>query len=129
MFITAQEAADQCGISIEKLEKIARRRDCPKKMMDDEGNYNPIVVTKMLERLKKVAETSARYHKTGRTTKRTRKTLSSVPRQETLEEFQLRFWTTDKVWQEFCLNDVSEDWMRYFIRKALEFGHATAYPK
>ena len=136
MFVTAQEAADQCGISLEKLEKLAKRVDRPKKMMNDEGNYNPVVVNKFLERLQVHAEAAiARQQRQGdawkeqTATEGSCKVRRSISKQETLEEFQKRFWETDDLWQEFCLNDMSEDWVRYFIRKALEFGHATAYPK
>ena len=136
MFIPANEAAEQCGISIEKLEKLANRKDCPKKMIDGEGNYNPGVVNKFLARMERIAADTAVRQKQQRdtwreqtATKRGCKARRSIPEQETLEEFQQRFWETDNMWQDFCLNDMSEEWVRYFIRKALEFGHNTAYPE
>ena len=135
MFIPAHEAAEQCGISAGKLEKLTKRKDRPKKMMNDEGNYNPDVINKFLKRLKACAAEVCKRNKQqketgkGRAIKRGRKARRFIPEQETLEEFQTRFWATDGMWQEFCLNELSEEWVRYFIRKALAFGHAAAYPE
>jgi len=127
MFVTAQEAADQCGITVEKLEKIAKRKDCPKKMMDKQGNYNPEIVNKLLARIAAYREQAKRYTKQNKQQSQPRRSVKRS--QETLEEFTLRFWKTDDLWQEYMTTDMSEDWAKYFIRRALEFGHRTAYPE
>jgi len=140
MFVSPQEAADKCGITVERLEKISKRKKLPKNFVDDRGNYNIDAVKKMLEFIRQQAEYTKEYNarqKGGQAVK-THKTRSprkaKTPRvkarpAETLDEFTTRFWETDEMWREFVSAEMNEQWLRYFIRSALEFGHKTAYPE
>jgi len=129
MFLSAKQTAEKFGITVEKLEKIATYKTAPKGMVDSRGNYDIAKVESAIKRI----ERNARYalaHKervaAGIEPKRSHK--KSVPANESFEEFVLRFWETDDLWKDFVGAEANEEWMRYFIGAALEFGYKTAHP-
>jgi molecular chaperone DnaK (HSP70) len=138
MYVTAKEAAEECGITVEKLEKIARNKRCLVGIKNDQGFYDPEVVQTMLDRQRKAKEAAKRYYQRNKSTqcksaiKHPTKSTTSKRRTETPEEYQERFWTEEDRWKDFMLKDINKEnykeWMEYFIGEALAFGYDTAYP-
>jgi len=141
-----EKAAESFGITVEKLEKIRKRRDCPKGIVDSEGFYNTEIVGQMLDKMRKQAAQVREYQakKKGKppAVEKTRKKATkkrTVPRQtkeatarivqETFDEYVNRFWETDERWRDFVSAEVNETYLRYFIDATLRFGHATAFPE
>ena len=148
MHVTPEKAAESFGITVEKLEKIRKRKDCPKDIVDSEGFYDTEVVEKMLAKLREQSEQAAKKYLAKKQStesatkkircKKTSKRVTakrSVAKQtgarvvaESLDEYIARFWETDQRWLDFVTQDLNETWMRHFIGEALRFGHETAYP-
>jgi hypothetical protein len=139
MYIKAEEAAKQCNITVEKLEKIARNKRCLVGIKNDDGLYDPSVVQKMLERRRMVAEKNKKYYHQNKSTSSKPRRDKPVTKQstrkrhtETPEEYKKRFWTEDDHWQDFMFKSINKEnykeWVEYFIGEALAFGYDTAYP-
>jgi len=119
MFLTSQQAADKFGITVEKLERISNRKDCPANFVDTKGYYDEEKVGKILAHMRKQADKVKEYY--------TKKKCEAAP--ESFDEFVMRFWETDEMWRDFVTVEVDEKWFRYFISAALEFGYKTAHPE
>jgi len=145
MFLSPQETADKFGITVEKLERMSKRKDCPADFVDENGCYNEEKVGKMLDFLQKQAEYTKKYHaakraesaegtpqtRAAKKSKTQKKHYVSTPAasSESYDEFVMRFWETDEMWRDFVTAEVNENWLRYFLNAALEFGYQTAHPE
>ena len=128
MKISKEQIINDCGITEERLDKLLKRKDCPKKLVDEHGQLDSVVLDRFLERIKKANEATKRSQQksreAGKEIKRPRKQRAA----ETFDEFTLRFWSENKRWLEYLtVGEVNEVWARYFIQEALTFGYKTAF--
>jgi hypothetical protein len=150
MFVSAEKAAEQFDITVEKLQAMSKRKDCVADLVNTKGEYDTTQVAKMLKHMRKQAEMVRAYQAKKRAAKTTTSELNGGSKEqscpespqaagptideianiskESFEEFTLRFWETGDIWRDFVSAEADEKWMRYFINAALEFGHKTAYP-
>ena len=127
MKISKEQIINDCGITEERLDKMLKRKDCPKKLVDEHGQFDSVVLDGFLERIKKANEAAKRSQQKSKeavkAVKRPRKQRAAETA-ETFDEFTLRFWSENTRWVEYLtVGEVNEVWARYFIQAALEFGY------
>ena len=61
MFVSAKKAADQFGITVEKLQAMSKRKDCVADLVNTKGEYDTTQVAKMLKHMRKQAEMVRAY--------------------------------------------------------------------
>ena len=135
MFANAEDTAKRFGITVEKLERMSKRKSCPKGFVDSDGLYDHDKVRKLLDLMEKQRAGAHKSHaaRRGKTTeqaaeKKPKRKARNEPRhqtstQETFEEFAMRFWETDEMWKEFVSAEANEAYLRYFVNSALQFGY------
>jgi hypothetical protein len=97
---------------------IVNRKDAPKDLTDAAGRFSTDTLEKFLHRMKKSAE----YVKKAAASKRAEAARAKVA-DESLEDFTKRFWEENGNWHDFVdLEEITENWARYFVRQALQFG-------
>ena len=71
MYVAPEKAAESFGITVKKLEKIRKRKDCPENIVDPEGFYNTEIVGQMLVSMQEQAKRATAYVKKRRLTDKT----------------------------------------------------------
>ena len=144
-YAPATEVAEKFGVTVDRLQKLAVRKDCPKNFRDSVGDYNIQLVGTFLSRIKKAAQTTKTYLQQKRKEKKreeprrprrkkeatrvipTGTSTTAVPALTsdtglTFYEFRKKFWENFDHWLLIIDKPIEDGEARNLVHKALHFG-------